>query len=290
MSNESIDITQTGLKVVGGPRTLDQLYVRYWKLLVYGLGGSGKTVLSATSGDFKTFMFDVDEGAIAADAYMTRNRISKKNVTVWPVPTLAEFNRAYDYLAKNQDKYNLATLDTATELQRIIMREVLAANGRSVPQIQDWGVVLTIMEDIAVKFRHKIKMHVMWTAHEMVRSDAQDGADFYRPSFQGAFKYEYMKHFSVVGRMIAVTKEEKGKEKKRVHAICFGPSNDYHFKDRSGVLEEFEHPGVDSLFGKLIGATSKPPEEEDSLDYDEMVLQAEQEEVVDNGDIDTKEQ
>lgn len=245
-----------------GLQKLSSVTTMYWKGLIYGGPGVGKTILGGTSKRFRTFVFDIDEGISSANAYLTMHgrHTDKERIDFWPVVTLADFYRGFDYLMANIKKYDLAVVDTATELQRLIVRHSCELTKHASPERDDWGNVQTISEGITVKFRNHVPLHVLFMCHEMTKADGEDMPSYVRPSFQGAFKSEYARHFSFIGRYMKVQKtvkdEASGKLVTKVtRAIKFGPDPQVHTKDRSMALSDWEEPDVDKIFDKLIGST-----------------------------------
>lgn len=238
------------------PQKLSQVRARFWKGVVYGPPGCGKTVFSTSSRKMRTFMFDVDVGADAADAYLTSHGLDKEKVTVAKVTTMAEFYEAYDWFSRNMSAFDLVVVDTATELQRLVIREVCQKTGHQTPDQRDWGSVQTMMENITVKFR-AMDIHVVFCAHEMSKSDAEGSPQLTRPSFQGAYKTEYARHFSFIGRYMLFHKAaaEQGKPTTVVRALYFAPDPNCHSKDRSAKLLPWESPDIDAIFAKLAAST-----------------------------------
>ena len=101
-------------------------------------------------------------------------------------------------------------------------------------------------------------VHLIFIANEVSPSIDDGGAEMWMPSFQGAYRAEYAKHFSFIGRYQIFNKsvEENGKKEiKLVRAINFGPDPTSQAKDRSGSLERWEEPNLDAIFAKLAAST-----------------------------------
>lgn len=244
--------------VITEPLSLEELDTPYWRSVYYGGPGTGKTVFASRSQRFKTFVFDVDDGMNSARAFMTKNGLSTKGVKFWPVRSFADFCRAFDWIDAKQRDWDHCVVDTATELQRILLREVMQQTGHTTADQRDWGNILRMMEDLTVRFRH-MELHVTFLAHQMSKADSQDEAEKIRPSFEGAFKEAYAKHFSIIGRMVMVPQKDKAtQEVKAVHAVNFGPTTNSHFKDRSCSLNLWEEPDIDAIFEKILSSTVSP--------------------------------
>jgi AAA domain len=241
----------------------------YWNGMVYGGPGVGKTVLTSTSRKLRTFVFDVDDGTVSTKTWAALHGIDN-DVTIAEVRSKADFLDAHDQLVRRIREFDLVVVDTATELQRLILREIQGST--SVLDQRGWGIGLTAMEKIVSAFRF-LPAHVIWTAHEMSKPDAEGMPERYRPSFQGAFKNEHEKHWSIIGRYVLVTKVEKIESGEKAivqkRAIDFGPTPTAVTKDRSGFLsrDRFVEPNIDTIFEMLAAATDKMTPEQ----YDEAV-------------------
>lgn len=236
-----------------GPISLDQLVSPYIKNLVYGGPGVGKTVFCASSQHYRTFYFDVDDGMLSARRFATRPDL----IHTWPTRSYADFVAGFQYLTTNVGNYQLAVVDTATELQRQMLNELMVRNKRVLPEQRDWGALLLMMEEVARWFRH-LPLHVFWTAHEVEKEDEDTKRTMFRPSFQGQFGREYSKHFSGIFRYQVMDQQvREGDAVKFVSYRMLNCHRDYvvHAKDRSHSLAKFEEPHLDSIIYKM---TSSP--------------------------------
>jgi hypothetical protein len=252
---------------------LSELRTSYWKGVIYGSPGVGKSVAAATSQKMRTLVLDVDEGVVAVKAYIARHGLTDKYVTFWPIKEVDDFKHAVAWLERNVRDVDLLVIDTATELQRIIIREICERTKHQTPDQRDWGTALTTLENMTAAFRH-MPFHMIYVCHEMSKADQLDSTEKWRPSFQGAFKSEYAKHFSFIGRYVMKMVSAKGADGKETvalrRALHFGPDPYTDAKDRSGALLTWEPPDVDSLFDKLTasGAVGNDHEEGDDSSGD----------------------
>lgn len=242
-----------------GPQNLADVTTTHWKGVIYGGPGVGKTVFCASSANMRTFVFDVDNGLNSANAYLTRHGMDKSRVKFHQVVTPADFYEAFDWLKIHIADFDLVVVDTATELQRILLRSVMDSNKHTLADQRDWGAILTMMENITFHFRN-LPAHVIFCAHEMAKADDTDGGSpqQLRPSFQGAYKVEYAKHFGFIGRYVLSNQKNKDTgELKLVRALRFGADPLCHSKDRSGNLNGWEVPDLDAIFDKFAASTVK---------------------------------
>lgn len=242
----------------GVPMSLANMAQTTWQGCIYGPPGCGKTV-TAMGSQLHTFAYDVDIGMNSALSWRVSHGLPLESCDVWPVKTIADFDAGTRYLEANIDKYQLIVIDTATELQRIITREV--CKGRSSgPDQREWGTIRTLSENLTVKFRY-MPAHLVYTCHEVNKFDADYERDVYRPSFDGRFAFEYAKHFSWIARMVAIqvptgrNKPDGKPETSVIRALNFGPDPFMHFKDRSGAMRNWEEPQLDSLLIRMMQST-----------------------------------
>lgn len=247
-----------------GPRKLSDISTRFWKGLVYGPPGVGKSIFSCGSKSMRTFVIDVDDGMNSVHAHRIRNKMSTDLITVWTIQSVEEFDKAVDYAVANLDKYDLVVVDSATELQRLVVKEVSEAANILVPGQREWGIIRTLMENPTVRFRY-LPIHFLLTAHEIYKFDPDFNRDVYRPSFDGRYAFEYAKHLSYICRYVIYhQKGPNGPDGKPtsvlVRALNFGPDPFCHYKDRSGMMNQWELPDIDAILEKM--AHSTVPEED----------------------------
>lgn len=241
-----------------GPVSLATVEQPWMKLIVFGRSGVGKTVFSCGSQFFRTFVFDVDDGTVAAKMHP---RTRRDQVDVWPIRTQEDFDEAFVWFCQHVQHYGLAVVDTATELQQQVIREACVRRKQLTPDQQCWGMALAKMEAVASGFHH-LPCHVVWTCHEIEREDPEQHRVMFKPSFQGAFQVSYAKHFSAILRLCLQDFAVSGVDgagqptvQYQTHRLlhCDG-SQLTHAKNRGGALPEWETPDVDTVLGKMIHA------------------------------------
>lgn len=247
-------------KVVTEPLSLEQYIVLYWKGVVYGPPGCGKSVFAGTSQKYRTFVFDCDDGLSSVKAFQIRNGLRQDLVKFWPVKTHQDFLNGWKWLRNNYTKFDLVVLDTMTELQKIVKREVATKTGHETIDLRDWGVVLDILDLTSANFKG-MPFHMLILCHETLKEDPVIGVSQYRPSFQGTYKYEYARHFGFMARYTlwwANKKEGEGAQAKVTKVLNrfmdFGPNPSIHFKDRSGAMARWEKPNIDDILDKMIAS------------------------------------
>jgi len=244
---------------MAGPVKLSEYRTKYWKLLIYAVPGAGKSVFAGSSQELRTFVFDTDEGMSSVRAWIVKKKLKNDLVTFWPCKTKKDFLDAFRWLEQHWREYDLVVVDTITQLQKTLKLESFATPHKD-PR-QNWGEVGDAMDLIIAQFKGK-PWHVIILAHEMRKDDVFVGTEVARPAFQGGFKDEYARYFSVIGRYSmwwanVKVKDANGAEKveRRLQRYLeCGPNPAIHSKDRSGVLARFEKPDVDYILKKLISS------------------------------------
>lgn len=251
--------------------SLAEMGQTYWQGVPYGPPGCGKTTLALGS-VLPTFVYDVDQGLNAAIAWRKKQGLRMDTVLAWPVRTVADFDAATAWLVANMRHFvgGLIVVDSATELQRIVIQERVAKSGHMVPDQREWGDVRVLMEKLTVKFRY-MPAHLVYCCHEMNKQDGGENSGVWRPSFDGKFGGEYAKHFSWIARLVAVhapvldqagrpTADAAGRPSTQViRALNFGPDPGIHFKDRSAAMAKWEAPHLDSLLQRMMSSTTGGP-------------------------------
>lgn len=252
-----VDISRTG----GKPVSLADIGQESWKIVLYGPPGAGKSCTAAVSQWLRVFVIDVDHGTNAVAARYRKLGLDPRRVTIMAVNTPAEFENAVNYFCQNANNFDMIVIDSATELQRKILFES-AGKGYSMDQ-QKWGRLRMQMEDFTVWLR-ELPKHVMYVCHEHNKWDPMLGQVVWRPSFDGRFAFEYAKHFDAICRVMAypVPTGQMDALGQPAHAVQrllnFGPDPYAHFKDRSGSMNTWEVPDIDSILSRMIASTTEP--------------------------------
>jgi len=243
----------------GGPVSLTDVMIRWWKLVVYGAPGVGKSILAATSRKYKTFVFDVDgQGIASVKAYVIKHKLEwvEANVKVWPVSSIDDFMRGWQWLFAHRGEFQLVVFDSATEYQAMQRRKAFSSSAAD-PR-QNWGVVLDAMDLVTSNFKD-MQWHFICVCHETMKEDPVLARPQFRPAFQGDWKYQYARHFGVICRYTTWFAKQKvninGKEQVAdvvQRWLDCGPNPLIHYKDRSGILNRWEPANIDSLLDKLI--------------------------------------
>lgn len=239
---------------MSAPVKLSTLKSTYVSMVVYGGPGVGKTTFACGSTKYNIFLFDIDDGTASL---RTNPAIKQDNIYVKPCKTFTDFLDGLRYLQANIQHFQVVVIDTATELQRIILAEIKEkkkGDGR-----QQWGETLDMMEALTRTFKG-LNAHRIFTAHEIEDRNNENQATVYKAAFQGQYGQNniYSKHFDIVMRQFVVditSKDEAGQNVTTTHRYlnCQRDERTY-CKDRLNVLQKYEHPEFDGIFDRIEAA------------------------------------
>jgi hypothetical protein len=239
------------------PIGLAQITNMRTRSLVYGPGGSGKSVLFGATQTLRTFVFDVDDSLLSVKNWPN---VRPELITIWPVQTSADFQTGMDWVRPRLGWYDLLVVDTASQLQAIYHEEIQRAGKFAKDPRQEWGETLKWSEWLARSFRH-LPVHVLWTAHE-IKYDQPGLGTVYRPSFRGQFGVEHDKHFALIAHYehfmvptMGVDGKPTGQYQLQRWLNCHKDPTT-NAKDRSGTLLKYEPPNLDALIAKMTRSTT----------------------------------
>lgn len=225
-------------------------------VLLYGAPGTGKTTFAASCPG-PTLFFDVDGGLRSITStknpekakIFTELSIDPAQIFYFPIRSLADlFNRieqVSNEFRADSNRYGTIALDTLTELQRVLIEDILRSQNRATPQLQDWNVVLLQMQRI-VRAIKALPCHSVFLAHEQTK----DGRIV--PALSGQILTELPAYMDEVWRYVVAEQESISAQGQRVvkltRMIRCNYATGMMTKSRAGCLPDW-HPPIGS---KLI--------------------------------------
>lgn len=190
-------------------------------VLVYGEPGVGKTTFAA-SGPPPILFLDVDGGLRSVAGSKNEQKakvlndlgIDPRSIFYYSIRSLAELFGRIEQLSNefkvDPNRYGTVVLDTLTELQRVLIEDILrAAANRATPQLQDWNTVLLQMQRI-VRAIKALPAHTVFLAHEQTRGDK------IVPALSGQILTELPGYVDEVWRYVVAEKETISPQGQRV--------------------------------------------------------------------------
>lgn len=174
------------------------------KVLVYGEPGVGKTVFASTAP--RPILWLESEGGTVSIG-------DKTGIDIARVSGLETYREALQFLQANPDAYKTVVLDSFTETQAAVLKEIMKAVSANdanrdefSPQYSEWGRLVGVMREIARGFRD-LPMHVVITALQREDKDDMTGQTKIRPRLSPALADELPGFMDVVGYLYAATKK-----------------------------------------------------------------------------------
>ena len=175
---------------------------RHVNVLVYGESGVGKTTFASSAP--KPILWLESEGG--TDSIGMEDR---KGIDIARVTGLETYREALGFLLSKPDQYATVVLDSFTETQASILKEIMRAavaadsnRDEFSPLFSEWGRLTGVMREIARGFRD-LPMHTVITALQREDTDELTGRVKVRPRLSPALADELPGYMDVVGYMYA---------------------------------------------------------------------------------------
>jgi AAA domain len=240
-------------------KVVDSKTTSYFNCILYGPPGCGKTTCAATAPAPVLFL-DCDEGleTLRSMDAETARKIGIKDLNEIYFETirslkdiLVQINRVKEECAASPGHWATVCLDNLTELQRILMNDILRSQERVLPQQQDWGVILQRVQTIVREVRN-LPCHSVFIAHER---QTENGITL---ALSGSIETEIHGFVDLVARYTLVEKEIPGPDGKpslrQVRKLRCQPLlgvNPVRAKTRGWKLDEWEEPHLGHIIDKL---------------------------------------
>lgn len=220
----------------------------YTRVLVQAPNKKGKTVFGASLPG--TLIIDINEKG-------TKSVRHAEGVSVFQAQSWVDVVYAYWFLkastqGSTKKKFKCYTLDTATQMQHVCMKHVLAeAEDRDpyrppqTPKMQDWLKVSELMKPLILNFRN-LSMHGIFLVQER-SMDNEEGENERVPDLSPGSRGTLLAAVDVIGRMftkeVRVINRKKNKETKRIeHFMLTAPHDRYPTGTRLDVPAIIRNP------------------------------------------------
>ncbi len=223
----------------------------FFKALVFGLTGKGKTSTAKTLNAETTLILSAESGLLP---------LAGMNYTVWEMETYDDLMDAYKRLLSPecQKKYKTVFIDSLTEINELAKEKIVKVDrpglGKDIGKVyddlmtmQDYQLLSTRMTRLIRAYRD-LPYHVIFTCLETQTKDEKTGEVFITPSINGKLAFNIPGYFDFVFRM--VTKQDGDKLD---YFFVTGSTEKAIGKDRSGVLGLYEPASWAVVFRKVFG-------------------------------------
>lgn len=207
-------------------------------LLVYGESGVGKTVLAGSADAVPemrpVLVIDIEGGSLSlASTYPDVNVVRVQN---WQ-----QMQDVYNELADGKSGYRTVILDSATEIQKFsmynIMMDVVAKDaGRDpdIPSMREWGKNIEQIRRLVRAFRD-LDMNVIFTALAKSDTNKRTGTITKKPYLSGKLADEVAAFLDIVVYYYIKTVSVDGEDVKK-RLLLTAATDELVAKDRSGQL------------------------------------------------------
>lgn len=165
---------------------------------IYGDSGIGKTVLLGQLPN--SLILAIEPGTVSA---ARRGGQSK----VWPIRRWNDLVKAYEWLEENPKRFTWVGIDSAPDLQRKAMRDILKieyekkpSRDPDIPEIKDYLKLQQIFKRFVEDF-NDLPINICWTSTAMFKED-QEGDEIVLPAITGK-DYEVAQWFCAQQNVVA---------------------------------------------------------------------------------------
>jgi len=223
----------------------------YINMLVYGIPGSGKTVLAgsanAVAAMSPVLVVDVEGGTFSL-------RATYPDVDVVRILKWADLQKVYNELYRGDSGYKTIVLDSLTEIQRLSMVTIMSDvvkedNSRDpeVPSVREWGKNGEQLRRMVRAFRD-LPMNVIFTALDLEDKDQKTGKVKHRPSLSGKMSQEVPGYMDICCYLHTFVVPHKDQDPEVRRFLLTGATDTHVAKDRSGTLPlQVEEPSMQSI-------------------------------------------
>lgn len=211
------------------------------KVCVYGASGSGKTVLTSTTGE-PTVIISAEAGLLS---------LRDLDIPVIEVATIADVHDAYRFIAESADArdFRWVCLDSVSEIAEVVLsaEKKLTKDPRAA-----YGALQEQMSDLLRAFRDLPGRNVYMSAKLDRQKDELTGAMLYQPSMPGQRLGQALPYLFDELLVLRVEKDAEGAPSRWLQT---GADLQYVAKDRSGTLDQYEPPDLSAIAAKILQPT-----------------------------------
>lgn len=219
------------------------------KIMIYGESGLGKSVLAGSicdaEGGCPTLGLDIEGGmtSLAAFGYKGRDKIrflKVKNFSQGERP----YTAARDHLMANGKQFKSVLIDSLTNLQEKMIKEIQHSLGAKTADQRVWNVVSGRMTD-EIESIKELGLHVIITALDKEIRDESDNSIKIMPYLKGQAVKSVPAQLDIVGYY-----SKQRLEDGLVHRIIqFESDGTFMAKDRTGALPAYM---IDPTMGQIL--------------------------------------
>ena len=238
------------------PRRVSDVSQSKFNCILYGAPGAGKTTCAATAPGPVLFL-DCDQGLLALQN-PDPEIIKKLGIKLDDLyfESITSYDEMVEVIKKvsNECKtqpgwWGTVVLDNLTELQRVLLTDLLRQSDRTVPQLQDWNVMLLRMQAIVRTVRN-LPVNSIFIAHER-ESDKAIG-----PALSGRIEEELPGYVDLMARYTVLEKPDPNnkdvtKTIRKLRCRALLGAVPVKAKCRSSRLEDWEEPNITKLIEKM---------------------------------------
>lgn len=220
--------------------------------LIYAASGVGKTTLASTLDHKKTLIISAESGLLSIADHdipfvdITKKTSDGKIVNLNVISKVEKLRKIIKHLQEGTEFENIF-IDSLSEVNQIFVEYYQMQFTDRKDALVLWGEVTKTMKNFIKTFRDMSQYNVFMTALEK-----QDKDDMQRkiclPDLNGKLAFSAPAYFDEVFFYKKVVTDEKEKR-----ALLTDSTEQYVAKDRSGKLNQFEEPNLQTIINKIRG-------------------------------------
>lgn len=239
------------------PRRVSDVSQFRFNAIIYGRPGAGKTTCAATAPGPILFA-DCDQGLLALQnpdpTLIKELGINLDDLFFEPIKSFADMvnliQKVGNECKADPNWWGTVVVDNLTELQRVLMNDILKQADRVLPQLQDWNLILMQMQAIVRQLRN-LPIHTIFLAHER---STENGIG---PALSGRIEEELPGYVDTMARYTMLEKPDPQNKDivKVIRKLRLRPqlgAVEVNAKCRSSRLGDWEEPHITKLIQKCL--------------------------------------